>query len=225
MRVSVTGIEEEEAASILLNLRIRWPELQRVCLDEAKTGTNRALDLILVGGASLSLREQVRGIRAAWDGVLIALSAHPSDQELVAVLDGGADDYLALTAVGPQIVARVAAAMRRAPSSDTEWVQYDVLRVNPESREAFIEERRLHLTPTEFRVLLHLARNGGRVLTHEALQSLVWGSEGPFYRGSLHTYVHRLRLKLQSGDGSPIRIMTETRIGYRLVASLQDPDF
>lgn len=226
MNVGITGIAEVQATSILLNLQIRWPDLQRTYLDEAQTGLLEHLDVILVGGASQPLLEQVQRIRADWDGVLFALSTQPSDRELVAVLDEGADEYLPVIVPGPQLVARVSAALRRTrPSiSADKWIKYDALRVNPESFEAFLVDRRLRLTPTEFQVLYHLTKNGGSVITQRALQELVWGSEGSFYAGSLRKYIHRLRSKLRSDVDSSLRIMTEPRIGYRLAVGSANLD-
>ena len=225
MKVGVAGIEEAAAAGILLNLRIRWPDLELVHLEnvvrDLSLVSRDTLDVILVGDATEPILNQVQKIRAIRDDVIIALSSHPSDEELVAVLDGGGDDYLPVTATAPQIVARISAALRRerTPEAAVEWVQYDELRANPDRFEVFLGERRLHLTPTEFLLLYHLIRNGGRVITHGALLDLVWGSEGSFYRGSLRKYVHRLRAKLESNTSSSLRIMTEARIGYRLEAT------
>ena len=92
--------------------------------------------------------------------------------------------------------------------------------INPDTFEAFLGDDSIFLTPTEFRLLYHLMRNKGRVLTHQALQELTWGSEGPFYRGALRKYIQRLRSKLHPFEDS-VNIISIPRVGYRLDESIQ----
>lgn len=221
MRVGVIGIEPEEATGILLNLRVRWPDLEAICMEHFQRTRSEVFDVLLVGSDTLPSSERVRKIRAACDSVLIVLSAQASDEELVAALEAGADDYLPLTASGPQIVARISAGLRRARPSETgaEWIRCGGLRMNAETFEAFAQDKPIHLTPTEFRLLYELMKSRGRLLTHDALERLVWGSEGSSYGDCVRKHIQRLRVKLESDEGSPIRIVTVPRVGYRVVAN------
>lgn len=218
MRIAVIGFDGEAATNILLNLHSRWQDLEVTY--PKSTSQVEDLDAILIGDHVLPITEQVQAVRKYWDGLLVAFTSKVSDPELVAALGAGADDYMPLTATGPAIVSRISACLRRSQTSQPKYESARVgpLYVNLETFEAFLGDDPLYLTPTEFRLLYHMARNRGRVLTHQALQDLTWGSEGQFYRNGLRKYIQRLRSKLDPFQAS-VSIVSVPRVGYRLEES------
>ena len=219
MRLGIIGIREEEAINhIYLNLRIKWSDLD-ICFPKSQADF-RDLEVVVVGDGQGPLANQVREVRGMWGGALIAFSSQVNDAELVAVLGENADDYLSFTASGPEIVSRVSAAIRRTQPAEAknDSAAAGSIHISLDTFEAYLGDQPIYLTPTEFRLLYHLTRNKGGVMSHEALQDLTWGSEGSYYRGALRKYVQRLRSKLSSGP-STIAIISVPRVGYRLEES------
>lgn len=216
MVVGIVGISREASANILLCMSIRWPDLETSYLKSAKQASD--VHIMLVGGDVLTLPEQTREVRRTFDGALVGFSKEPSIEEMVATLSGGADDYLPFTASAPEIVWRIFAAMRRSGSAkpETDSARAGKLYLNLQTFEALLGEKPISLTPTEFRILYHLLKQKGRVVTHQALLELTWGSQGPSYHGALRKYVQRLRVKLKASNGA-VAIATVARVGYRLL--------
>lgn len=227
MRAVLFSRDRETCERVTLALRLRWPDAE---VRRAETGPQAVdlarhaqpnltlLDLTSPAGDSLQL---IRSARAAFDGALIALTRQPSEWELVEALDAGADDYLSATASSAELVARVRAALRRAdPTARAELVaRCGNLTIDPERHEAHVSGRELYLTPTEFKLLYHLAQNHGKLVSQEALHELVWGCEEKLYIDSLRKHIDRLRHKLWQSPGAHLRIISVARIGYRLLDS------
>ena len=91
------------------------------------------------------------------------------------------------------------------------------LAIDPETHEAHLNGRPLYLTPTEFKLLHHLAQRQGRLVTQQALESVIWGSSDDLYIDVLRKHVQRVRRKLESLRGGNMTITTVPRVGYKLV--------
>jgi DNA-binding response OmpR family regulator len=138
------------------------------------------------------------------------------------VLEAGADDYLPMSVSVTRFVGRIFALMRRinwSESEDDSIVRWGPLNIDTDCHEARVQDHYLALTPTEFRLLYHLARAGGNTMTVKALQKLIWDSDQPLYLGSLRKYVQRLRRKLRDSEAEPgmVEIVAIRGVGYRLV--------
>jgi two-component system KDP operon response regulator KdpE len=183
-------------------------------------GRNPELILLDLGLPDLDGLEVVRTIRRSARTPVIVLSARGQEQDKVAALDLGADDYLTKPFGASELLARIRAALRRAalpPGAAAEPVfQTGELRVDLVRRQVFRGEEEAHLTPTEYRLLAALIRNAGRVTTHRQLLEEVWGANYTDQSHYLRVYMAQLRHKLERDPTRPRLLTTEPGVGYRL---------
>jgi two-component system KDP operon response regulator KdpE len=175
------------------------------------------LDLGLPDGDGVEFLHQLRG----WSKVpVIVLSARVDEQDKIAALDSGADDYLTKPFGVGELLARVRATSRRhlEAGADTGAVfTFGDVDIDLGMRTAHKGGTAIHLTPIEFRLLSLLIANAGKVLTHRQILREVWGpahSEDGHY---VRVYMGHLRQKLEGDPAQPKHILTETAVGYRLV--------
>ena len=199
---------------------------------EARTGRAgieaaalRAPDAVILdlGLPDLDGLEVVRAIRG-WSAVpILVLSARGQEQDKIAALDAGADDYLTKPFSVGELMARLRVALRHAARSAAEGSETAVfsvggLRVDLARRQVFVDDREVRLTPNEYKLLATLVRHAGKVLTHRQLLKAVWG---PTYLTEVHyvrLYMGQLRHKLEADPARPRYLRTEPGVGYRLVA-------
>jgi two-component system KDP operon response regulator KdpE len=134
-------------------------------------------------------------------------------------LDLGADDYLVKPFSHLEFLARVQAVLRRTSvvaNGHDGATDLGRLRVVPSTREVFMDGELVCLTPTEYAILYHLARNSDRIVTYQALLSKVWGGEAVDDRHLLTVHMKNLRSKLGDTGQEPSVILTERGIGYRI---------
>jgi len=175
------------------------------------------LDLGLPDVDGLDITRRLR----EWTEVpIIVISARGQEQDKVAVLDAGADDYLTKPFDVGELLARIRVALRHAARSaqDREPPTFTLgeLRVELARRQVFVGEREIHLTPIEYKLLTSLIRHAGKVLTHRQLLEKVWG---PAYAAQTHylrVYMGQLRQKLEPEPARPRFLVTEPGVGYRL---------
>ena len=154
---------------------------------------------------------------------IIMLSARSDERDKVRCLRLGADDYLVKPFGIDELVARVEAALRRSGSVVLSANQPDFttgdLRLDFRSRRVTVTGREVHLTPIEYKLLMHLVQDRGRVLTHQNLLDRVWGSAFRDERQYLRVYVNRLRRALGRDPAAPQYIETIPGVGYRFMGS------
>jgi two-component system KDP operon response regulator KdpE len=182
----------------------------------------RLADLVIIDLALPDMDgiEVIRELRR-WSAIpVIVLSARSREEDKVAALDAGADDYLTKPFGLPELHARIRAHLRRQASG---WrvgepqVQFGLVTVDLGERRVVRGSHIVHLSPTEYRLLLALLRHPGRVLTHEQLLGEVWGPAQTENHHYLRIYMRHLRHKLESDPARPEHIVTESGVGYRLV--------
>jgi two-component system KDP operon response regulator KdpE len=146
---------------------------------------------------------------------IIVLSAVGEEEAKVRALAAGADDYVTKPFGPPELIARLRAALRRVPGGEEEpTLEIGGLTVSLAAHTVSRDGEEIHLTPTEFKLLRALLRNRGRLMTHRALLTEVWGPAWSSDTATLRTHVANLRRKLESGDGELIR--TDPGVGYRI---------
>jgi two-component system, OmpR family, KDP operon response regulator KdpE len=166
--------------------------------------------------------ELCRQIRERSGVAIIVVSARGGERDKVTALNMGADDYMTKPFSIEELLARIAATLRRTrPSAATDTVPQLIvigeLRIDLATEEVFRHGERVHLTPTEFALLRELVTNRGKLLTHAHLLRRVWGHGYETETEYVRVYVRRLRAKLEDDGGSPL-ILTQPRAGYRLAA-------
>jgi two-component system, OmpR family, KDP operon response regulator KdpE len=191
-------------------------ETAREALDSAAVRHPDAaiVDLVLPDGDGVEVCARLR----SWSEMpILVLSAVGEEAQKVRALEAGADDYVTKPFGPNELVARLRAALRRAPSGAEEPVaELDGLRVDLSSHLVSRDGDEIHLTPTEFKLLATLIRNRGRLITHRALLTEVWGPAWAQDTATLRTHVANLRRKIEVEDGDRL-IRTDPGVGYRIV--------
>lgn len=148
---------------------------------------------------------------------VIVLSVRSSEDEKIALLDAGADDYLTKPFGVGELLARLRAAARHnLPANESPVVEIGPLKVDLEKRRVWREDAPITLSNTEYALLRLFVRNPGKVLTHSQILREVWG---PGYTEELHylrVYVANLRKKIEKDPTNPVLLVTEPGVGYRL---------
>jgi two-component system KDP operon response regulator KdpE len=174
------------------------------------------LDLGLPGIDGMEVLERLR----SWsEAPVIVLTVREDQAQKVRALDAGADDYVTKPFAMDELLARVRAVMRRAVGRETAPVRrFEDLELDLSRQLVLLRGERLHLTPTEYRLLEALATQPGRLMTHRLLLQRVWGSGyGEESEGTLRVFIRQLRRKLGDRAGAPTWIATEAGLGYRWV--------
>jgi two-component system KDP operon response regulator KdpE len=198
-------------------------------LVEAETGreglaqaAGRRPDVVLLdlGLPDTDGLEVIRRLRE-WSAVpIIVISARGREQDKIAALDLGADDYLTKPFSVGELLARVRVALRHARQTadgvDQPVFQVGDLRVDLARREIAVRDAPVHLTPTEYKLLATLVRFAGRVVTHRQLLKEVWGLAATTQAHYLRVYMAQLRHKIEADPARPSYLTTEPGVGYRL---------
>jgi two-component system, OmpR family, KDP operon response regulator KdpE len=168
--------------------------------------------------------ETCRRIRECSDVPIIVVTVRGAEEDKVAALDAGADDYLVKPFGTQELLARIRAAARRMPGSD-EMPPFTSpgLKIDFERRRVIANGRLVHLTPTEFELLKHLVLNDGKPVSHSKLLHLLWGPEHTDDREHLRVFVGQLRKKIEPHPDEPRYIVTEPLIGYRFEHDYEKP--
>jgi two-component system KDP operon response regulator KdpE len=159
-----------------------------------------------------------RAIRAESRVPIIVLSVKGEEAIKVESLDAGADDYITKPFNVNELLARVRAALRRAAvpmEPETAVIETGDFRIDIPARKVEVNAKEVHLTPKEFDLLVYLARHPGKVITHHALLTAVWGPNSAQQPEYLRVFVGHLRKKLEPEEGAPRYIVTDPWVGYR----------
>jgi two-component system KDP operon response regulator KdpE len=172
------------------------------------------LDLGLPDGDGIGV---LRAIDPPASIPVIVLSARGQEGDKVIALDSGADDYLTKPFGAGELMARIRVALRRAaPTKVPEVLVVGPIRIDQPRHEVTVDGKEVHLTPIEFKLLVELARQPGRVLTHRHLLREVWGPGAVDHSHYLRVHVAALRRKIEADPAQPKWLVTEAGVGYRL---------
>jgi len=163
-------------------------------------------------------------IRENSDVPVIMLTARSGEEDRVKGLGIGADDYVVKPFSPRELVARVKAHLRRAVKSRRKIYSYNSggLKIDIENHEAFREGRLISLTPTEFKILVSLSENPGRVLSRDQLVTIVLGYDFEGYDRTIDAHVKNLRHKVEKNSKTPEFIQTVYGMGYKFIGTLDE---
>jgi len=170
-------------------------------------------DLMMPGISGVDV---CRAIRALGPTPVLVLSVREHERSKVEALDAGADDYVTKPFGIQELLARVRAHLRRAPERAAAALEAGDFVIDQNAHTVTVQGKQIHLTPKEFDLLLHLARNAGKVMTHRALLTTVWGAQSAHQPEYLRVFVGQLRKKLEGETGRQY-IETEPWVGYRFI--------
>ena len=171
----------------------------------------------------------IRKVRTWTAMPIIVISARSEDADKVEALDAGADDYLTKPFSVDELLARLRVALRRL-NTETQTGQESAvyengsLSIDFAAGCAYLSGEEIHLTPIEYRLLCLLAKNTGKVLTHNYILKEIWGSYTASDVGSLRVFMATLRKKMQAGDDAQPYIQTHIGIGYRMLRQEKTPE-
>ena len=167
--------------------------------------------------------EVIKKIRVWSNMPIIVVSARSEDTDKVAALDAGADDYLTKPFSVDELLARLRVALRRVRhdrqrlSEESSVYENGGLRIDYAAGCVYLDGSEIHLTPIEFKLLVLLANNTGKVLTHNYILREVWGNPAASDMRSLRVYMATLRKKLEKNTSEPKYLQTHIGVGYRML--------
>ena len=225
---SLLIVEDEKAISNLIATTL---ETQGYHYEKASNGaqalmeiTSHSPEIILLdlGLPDMDGVEIIRRVRS-WSSVpIIVISARTEEQDKIEALDAGADDYLTKPFSVEELLARLRSTFRRISYIQSENGQVTTvftngdLKIDFAAAEVHMGEKELHLSPIEYRLLCELARNVGKVLTHQYLVNKVWENVNVSDIPSLRVYMATLRKKIEPDRENPRYIQTRVGIGYKM---------
>ena len=173
------------------------------------------LDLVLPDGDGIDITRRLR----EWSALpILVLSAVGEEEEKIRALEAGADDYVTKPFSPRELVARLRAALRRAaPGGEDPTVVAGDIELDRAAHAVRVGGRSVHLTPIEYRLLTALMTRPGRLLTHGALLTEVWGAAYADDVATLRTHIANLRRKVEPDDPARRHIRTDAGVGYRFV--------
>ena len=223
MRILVVDEEPDVRKLVAMSFRMQQPAWEIIGAEDGPEALElierERPDVVLldIGLPEMSGFDVLKGIRLFSDVPVIMLTVQDDELSKVRGLELGADDYVTKPFSHLELLARVRAVLRRAqtlPLAHERPFVSDDIQVDFGRRAATVGGQPVALTGTEYRLLYHLVRNAGRVMTHEALLARVWGREYTDEISYLKSYINRLRNKLERDPHHPEYILTEYGIGY-----------
>jgi two-component system KDP operon response regulator KdpE len=222
----ILAVEDEPDIRRILRALLEGDQYRFIEAETAERGEIEArshkpdlllVDLGLPDGNGIDLIRRIR----TWSPVpIIVLSARTMEEQKIAALDAGADDYVTKPFSTPELLARVRAALRRhvRGAEQTPLLRLGAVQIDLARRESRGPQGELHLTPLEYRVLESLARHTGLIVRQAQLMREVWGPERLGDTGSLRVCMKNLRAKVEPDPRRPRYLVTEAGLGYRLRA-------
>ena len=221
-------VEDDNAVANLIAATL---ETQDYRYKRANTGAGAVMEalsskpdvvLLDLGLPDMDGVDVIRKIRSWSNMPIIVVSARSEDFDKVAALDAGADDYLTKPFSVDELLARLRVALRRVRcdslrlGEESSVYENGGLRIDYAAGCAYLSGEEIHLTPIEYKLLCLLARNTGKVLTHNYILKEVWGGTAASDVPSLRVFMATLRKKLEKDPAHPQFIQTHIGIGYRM---------
>ena len=224
MKVLIVEDNPEISTAIGVAMQIRWSDAQVITTHLGERGVEMVEtekpDIVVLdlGLPDISGYEVLKRIRLFSAVPVLILTVRSDEDDIVKGLEYGADDYMVKPFRKLELLSRVQALLRRyATFQDSgDPLICGPLSLNPTSGQLIFNNQEIKLTNTERRILHHLMRNCGHVVTYASLAEAVWGGDYPDASNSLKVYIRRLREKIEVDPGDPKLILPTSGIGYAL---------
>lgn len=223
-KAEILIIDDEPQIRKLLEITLESNDYKVWQADTGKSGiilaANHPPELILldIGLPDKSGHEVLKELRTWYNKSIIILSVQNNETDIVSALDNGATDYLTKPFRSAELLARIRSAIRRNQSANTDnKIICGELEIDIAARVVAKSNEVLKLTATEFNLLVLLAKNEGRVLTHQFILKEIWGVGSQTETQYLRVFVGTLRKKIETNPNQPQHIFTESGVGYRFV--------
>ncbi len=228
-KMNILIIDDEMQIRKLLEITLKSNDYTTMLAATAKEGTMMSVihppDLIIL---DLGLPDEdgqvvLRKLREWYLGAIIILSVRSSEEEIVKALDNGANDYLTKPFRTGELLARIRTALRQTQNiSIIQKLEFENLVIDLTSRTVILDNEPLKLTATEYSLLTLLAKNDGKVLTHQYILKNIWGPGYTQQSQYLRVFVGQLRKKIEPNPNNPKFILTESGIGYRFCPKMEE---
>ena len=228
-RLTILVVEDDLSVKNLITTTLKTHDYRYLTAQNGETAIMEASshnpDIVLLdlGLPDMDGVEVIKKIRT-WSNVpIIVISARSEDTDKIDALDSGADDYLTKPFSVEELLARLRVTQRRLTMTQSEnQVNQSVfengsLRIDYAAGCAYLNDRELHLTPIEYKLLCLLSRNVGKVLTHTFIMQNIWGCSWENDIASLRVFMATLRKKIEPEADSPQYIQTHIGVGYRML--------
>ncbi len=226
MKILVIDDDPDVIEAVSLTFEMRWPGSKLLSSPDGDTGIQMvdteepALVLLDIGLADMDGFEVCEEIRRFSDVPIIMLTCRNQEVDIIHGLQVGADDYISKPFRPIELMARVQTVLRRTQvysfSDGDEPIQYGDVVIDFSRHQVFLGSEPVKLTPIEYQVLCHLAKNRGKVIAHRALLARIWGRVHQEDTSNyLKVHIKHLRQKLGDDPASPRYILNERGVGYR----------
>jgi len=225
MKVLIIEDDPGVVEAVTLAFELRWPDVTVISTAQGENGVELVgtdfPDVVVldIGLPDISGFEALQQIRSFSDVPVIILTVKMDEMDKVKGLELGADDYMTKPFSHLELLGRVKAVLRRTHMpeirGDKKPLVCGKLRIDFTQREVLLGNEPIRLTPIEYNLLYHLARNQGRVMSHRTLLEKVWGAEYTESTDYLKVYIQRLREKIEDEPQKPRMILSERGVGYK----------
>lgn len=223
---AILVIEDEPHARTLLQVTLKQAGYRCLHAINGATGIDAALGrepsvvLLDLGLPDIGGVEVTRRIRERSNVPIIVVSARGQEEDKIAALDEGANDYVTKPFVMGELLARIRVALRSSRTAEapaeTGAITVGGLSVDFDLRRVTVDGAEVYLTPTEYRLIGVMIRSAGRVLSHRQILRQVWGPLNDDQMGYLRVYMKKLRYKIEPEPAQPKYLVNEIGVGYRL---------
>ena len=225
MKILVIDDDPDVVEIVSLTFEMRWPDSNIISAEDGETGIamvdteSPGLVILDIGLPDMDGFTVCQEIRRFSDVPLIMITVRDKEADIVRGLQAGADDYILKPFRPIEFMARVQSVMRRTDMNsyggDEKPFEFEDLRVDFSHHEVFLAGKPIKLTPTEYQLLYHLAKNAGKVMSHRTLLGRIWGRDYLEETNYLKVHIKHLRQKLDDDPADPRFILTERTVGYK----------
>lgn len=228
-KMNILIIDDEVQIRKLLEITLNNNDYHTLEAGTAKEGISIAVvhppDLIILdlGLPDDDGQNVLRKLREWYLGAIIILSARSSEEDIIKSLDNGANDYLTKPFRTGELLARIRTALRQTQHvAPVQKLEFDNLIIDLTTRNVTVDNELVKLTATEYSLLVLLAKNDGKVLTHQYILKNIWGPGYTQQSQYLRVFVGQLRKKIEPNPNNPKFILTESGIGYRFCTRVEE---